>query len=78
MITGRSADSVRANEVHTIIRFEDMVIAGKLMAMGIMPMAHIELIRKNALGRTLIYKINNRFKIALRSDEACTIIVDQV
>jgi Fe2+ transport system protein FeoA len=28
------------------------------------------------LGHTLIFRINNRFKVALRRDEAKTIIVD--
>ena len=52
-----------------------MIIAGKLMAMGILPHAQIEMVRRNALGQTLIYRINSRFKIALRKDEAQTIII---
>lgn len=74
--TGRPASVMQPNEASHIIRFEDMVIAGKLMSMGILPHAQIEMVRRNALGRTLIYRINNRFKIALRRDEAQTIIVD--
>jgi Fe2+ transport system protein FeoA len=63
-------------EASHILRFEDMIIAGKLMDMGILPQAQIELVRRNALGHTLIFRINNRFKVALRRDEAKTIIVD--
>jgi Fe2+ transport system protein FeoA len=63
-------------EASHILRFEDMIIAGKLMDMGILPQAQIELVMRNALGHTLIFRINNRFKVALRRDEAKTIIVD--
>jgi Fe2+ transport system protein FeoA len=52
-----------------------MVIAGKLMTMGILPHAQIEMVRRNALGHTLIFRINSRFKIALRKAEAKTIII---
>ena len=54
---------------------DDLVIAGKLMSMGILPEAEIELVRRNALGHTLIFRINSRFKIALRRDEAKNIII---
>ena len=73
--TGRPASVMHPKEASHIIRFDDMIIAGKLMSMGILPHAQIELVRRNALGNTLIYRINNRFKIALRRDEAVTIIV---
>ena len=46
------------------------------MAMGILPQAQIELVRRNALGQTFVYRINSRFKIALRRDEAVTIMVE--
>jgi len=74
--SGRQAITLHPNETSRILRFEDMIIAGKLMSMGILPNAQIELVRRNALGRTLIFRINNRFKIALRRDEAQTIIVE--
>lgn len=74
--SGRQASALLPNESSRIIRFEDMVIAGKLMSMGILPNAQIEMVRRNALGHTLIFRINNRFKIALRRDEAQTIIVE--
>lgn len=45
------------------------------MSMGILPEAEIELVRRNALGHTLIFRINSRFKIALRRDEAKNIII---
>ncbi len=48
------------------------------MSMGILPQAQIELVRRNALGQTLVYRINGRFKIALRKDEASTIIVGTI
>lgn len=73
---GRPANALSPNESSRILRFEDMIIAGKLMAMGILPNAQIQLVRRNALGHTLIFRINNRFKIALRRDEAQTIIVE--
>ena len=46
------------------------------MSMGILPQAQMEMVRRNALGYTLVYRINSRFKIALRRDEASTIIVE--
>ena len=63
-------------ESSRIARFDDSIIAGKLMAMGILPQAQIELVRRNALGHTFVYRINSRFKIALRRDEAVTIMVE--
>ena len=66
-----------SQESSRIVRFDDSLIAGKLMAMGILPHAQIELIRRNALGHTFVYRINSRFKIALRRDEAITIIVQE-
>lgn len=66
-----------SKESSRIVRFDDSLIAGKLMAMGILPQAQIELIRRNALGHTFVYRINSRFKIALRRDEAITIIVQE-
>ena len=74
--SGRPANALHPNESSRILRFEDMIIAGKLMSMGILPNATIQLVRRNALGHTLIFRINNRFKIALRKDEAQTIIVE--
>ncbi|MEO7926445.1 MAG: FeoA family protein [Saprospiraceae bacterium] len=67
---------METNQSSRIIRFEDSIIAGKLMSMGILPQAQVELVMRNALGETLVYRINNRFKIALRKDEARTIIVE--
>lgn len=72
----KNASELHPNEISRIIRFEDMIIAGKLMSMGILPHAEIEMVRRNALGHTLIYRINSRFKIALRKDEAQTIIIE--
>lgn len=72
---GKGAHELRQKESALILRFEDIRIAGKLMAMGIMPQARIEMVRRNALGQTLVFRINNRFKIALRKDEAQTILV---
>jgi Fe2+ transport system protein FeoA len=71
----RSAIDMVPYESGYILRFEDSMIAGKLMAMGILPKAQIELIRRNALGYTFVYRINSRFKIALRRDEAKTIML---
>ena len=74
----KGAHELHPNETGRIIRFEDMIIAGKLMSMGILPHAQIEMVRRNALGQTLIFRINSRFKIALRKDEAQTIMVDGI
>jgi Fe2+ transport system protein FeoA len=71
----KAAIELLPNETSQITRFGDLVIAGKLMSMGILPHAQIELVRRNALGYTLIFRINSRFKIALRRDEAETIFV---
>ena len=75
-LTARKASDLLPSETGHILRFEDMIIAGKLMSMGILPQARIEMVRRNALGQTLIFRINSRFKIALRKDEAMTIIID--
>ncbi len=74
-VADKTAIDLIPNEISQIIRFEDLVIAGKLMTMGILPNAEIEMVRRNALGHTLIFRINSRFKIALRRDEARTIII---
>jgi Fe2+ transport system protein FeoA len=75
-LSSKNATELHPNETSRIVRFEDMIIAGKLMSMGIMPHAQIEMVRRNALGQTLIFRINSRFKIALRKDEAQTIIIE--
>jgi len=75
-LSAKPAHKLEPNESSRIVRFEDSIIAGKLMSMGILPQAQIELVRRNALGQTLVYRINSRFKIALRRDEASTIIVE--
>ena len=69
---------MNSRESSRIVRFEDSFIAGKLMSMGILPQAQIELVRRNALGYTFVYRINSRFKIALRRDEAQTIMVEDL
>lgn len=74
-MAGRTAVELIPNEVSQILSIDDLVIAGKLMSMGILPEAEIELVRRNALGHTLIFRINSRFKIALRRDEAKNIII---
>lgn len=74
----KCAHELLPNQSARILRFEDMVIAGKLMSMGILPHAQIEMVRRNALGHTLIFRINSRFKIALRRDEAQTIIIEGI
>jgi Fe2+ transport system protein FeoA len=61
-LSHRNASELHPNESGRIIRFEDLIIAGKLMAMGILPHAQIEMVRRNALGQTLIYRINSRLK----------------
>jgi Fe2+ transport system protein FeoA len=76
-VVEKPADQMRPGASGAIVRFEDMVIAGKLMAMGVLPEARIELVSRNALGYTLIFRINDRFKIALRKDEARTILIAQ-
>ncbi|MEO5906957.1 MAG: FeoA family protein [Saprospiraceae bacterium] len=76
-MNSRPAHELSSNESGRILRFEDSIIAGKLMSMGILPQAQIELVRRNALGNTFVYRINSRFKIALRRDEAMTIIVEK-
>jgi Fe2+ transport system protein FeoA len=78
ILAPKPAHKLETNETSRIIRFDDSIIAGKLMSMGILPQAQIELVRRNALGQTLVYRINSRFKIVLRKDEAMTIIVDTV
>lgn len=72
----KPAVEMSAREISRIVRFDDTFIAGKLMSMGILPQAQMELVRRNALGHTYVFRINNRFKIALRKEEAITIMVD--
>ena len=74
-VADKTAIDLIPNEISQILRFDDMIIAGKLMTMGILPHAQIEMVRRNALGHTLIFRINSRFKIALRREEAKTIII---
>ena len=49
--------------------------ACKLMTLGLLPKSTVRMIRKSPLGDAYLLKINDHF-IAVRADEAITIIID--
>jgi ferrous iron transport protein A len=55
--------------------FEDEQLGGKLMAMGMLPGASIELIRTALAGNTLYIKFNG-YSMAIRKTEAMTILLN--
>jgi ferrous iron transport protein A len=61
----------------TIIEFSNGFIAGKLMAMGLLPGTSVELVRRSPFGNTLYIRSGNQY-VALRDNEASSILVAQV
>jgi ferrous iron transport protein A len=55
--------------------FEDEQLGGKLMAMGMLPGASIELVRTALAGNTLYIKFNG-YCMAIRKTEAMTILLN--
>jgi len=58
----------------TVLRFDDAMMGGKLMSMGILPGSKVELIRTMSAGKTIYVKVNGH-GLALRSSEASKIML---
>ena len=43
-LSSKNASELQPDETTRIVRFEDMIIAGKLMSMGILPHAQIQMV----------------------------------
>lgn len=65
---------LRMGERAMIVRFEDECIANKLISMGMMPGAELEMVRTAPFGGGFYVKIDG-INLALRSNEAQKIVV---
>lgn len=70
----RTLLSLSSGEKAVISHIADTVVAGRLMSMGVIPGAVVQLVRKSLSGSTAIYRIR-QMQLALRSDEAGHIIL---
>jgi len=68
---------LKVGELSTIQNFSNKVLGSKLIAMGILPNANIELVRKTLFQSTYYVRVNNCCNIALRKQEAESIIVSE-
>ena len=60
-----------------LVAFQDAGLAGKLLAMGVLPGSDLHVVQKLWFGSSLFIEINNQ-RIALRREEAATILVKKV
>lgn len=63
-----------AGEKKSVLGFEDEQLGGKLMAMGMLPGANIELVRTAIAGNTMYIKFNG-YCMAIRKSEAMSILL---
>jgi ferrous iron transport protein A len=69
---------LKKGEFCTISEFADPIIASKLLSMGILPNAQIQFVRMAPFGGAVYLKLNG-FSLALRTEEAATILIkDQI
>ena len=66
---------LKVGQKKCVCRFEDQQLGGKLMAMGMLPGASIELVRTAIEGKTLYIKFNG-YCMAIRRSEAMGILLD--
>lgn len=72
--SGKPLGKVGVGDTGFVSHFTNDRIAGKLMAMGILPGSAIKVIRRAPFGGGCYIKADN-ILLALRKDEACTILV---
>lgn len=72
--TGSHLSDIQPGETGIIAHFTDPYVAGKLMAMGILPGTRVKMIRKAPLGGGFYIKADDNL-IALRKKEAACVVV---
>ncbi|MBK8879266.1 MAG: ferrous iron transport protein A [Haliscomenobacter sp.] len=72
--SGKPLFKVGVGDTGFVSHFTNDRIAGKLMAMGILPGCAIKVVRRAPFGGGCYIKADN-ILLALRKDEACTILV---
>ncbi len=70
----RTLTELKANESAQAISFTDPALAGKLTAMGVLPGAKIEMVRKAPFGDAFYVKVDG-VRLALRNEEARSILL---
>lgn len=71
----RFADEMEPAESSFISQLEQGEATSRLISMGIRPQLSIRLIKRLFFGKTLIFEINESFRVALRKDEAHQIMI---
>ena len=74
LTAGKSLLGAKAGSEGTIAHFTDPYVAGKLMAMGVLPDTRIKLIRRAPLGGGIYVKVDD-YLLALRDEEAACIVL---
>ncbi len=74
LTAGKRLSSVEKGSEGWVARFTDPFVAGKLMAMGVLPGTHVKMIRKAPLGGGFYIKADNHL-LALRDKEAACIVL---
>ena len=74
-VTAIPLSDLTVGQKRKVYRFEDEQLGGKLMAMGMLPGASIELVRTAIAGNTLYIKFNG-YSMAIRRSEAMSILLD--
>jgi len=74
-MTAIPLSELKVGEKKSVCQFEDEQLGGKLMAMGMLPGASIELVRTAIAGKTLYIKFNG-YCMAIRRSEAMSILLN--
>lgn len=73
-MTAIPLSELKAGQTKSVFQFEDEQLGGKLMAMGMLPGASVELVRTALAGNTLYIKFNG-YCMAIRRSEAMSILL---
>lgn len=71
----RTLPELKSNESARTISFSDPALAGKLMAMGLLPGTRIEMVRSAPFGKAYYIKADG-IRMALREEEAASILLE--
>ncbi len=74
-MTAIPLSELKVGQTKSLCQFEDAQLGGKLMAMGMLPGANIELVRRAIAGNTLYIKFNG-YCLAIRRSEAMSILLN--
>lgn len=74
VVNGKILSNIEVGGSGVVSHYKDELLAGKLMAMGILPGSRVQLIRKAPIGGGCYVKVDNLL-IALRQSEAANIVL---